>query len=309
MRNLTVSILTVAFAILSSACMTRIEPGNVGLKVSNLGSDRGVSAEVLSTGMVGYVPGMTQIIEYPSYVKRYEWRASRVEGEANEEICFNTSGGSADKEATGVVVCGDLAFGLWVEGNSAPTFYKKYRVTDLDHFAHGILRDVTRSAFNEVGVKLTVEEVLSSKRKDLETDAEKVIKNHLAKDGVRIANIGFTSALRPPQAITDRINAKIAAIQDSQRVENELRTTEAEAKKQVAQAEGNAKARIEAAQGEAKSNQILLQSITPQLIEWRRLELQQAAVQKWNGSVPQVQMGGSGGGAVPFLDVTKFAGK
>jgi hypothetical protein len=60
-------------------------------------------------------------------------------------------------------------------------------------------------------------------------------------EGHRLTPTGFAHPPRPPQAIVDAINNKLAAVQRAIRAENELRQAEAEAKKQIAAAEGKAK--------------------------------------------------------------------
>jgi len=76
----------------------------------------------------------------------------------------------------------------------------------------------------------------------------------------------------------------VQAIQESMKSENELRTYKANAAKAVAQAEG------EAAAMRAKSA-----SITPQFMELKKLEIQEKAIAKWNGTVPNM-MAGAGNG-------------
>jgi len=74
-----------------------------------------------------------------------------------------------------------------------------------------------------------------------------------------------------------------------ERAKNELATTQAEAAKKIAEAEGDAKSAVTRAQGEADANRIRQNSLTPQLLELRRLENQQALIGKWNGQLPTVE--------------------
>ncbi len=48
------------------------------------------------------------------------------------------------------------------------------------------------------------------------------------------------------------------------------------------------------AQGEADANRIRQNSLTPQLLELRRLENQRAMIERWNGQLPTVQTGQGG---------------
>jgi len=89
--------------------------------------------------------------------------------------------------------------------------------------------------------------------------------------------------LRPPENIINSINLKTQAIQKAMQAENELREAEAQAKKVVANAEGAAQA-----------NERLARSISPQLLEWRKLEVTDKAVSKWDGRRPMVEGSHSG---------------
>ncbi len=70
-----------------------------------------------------------------------------------------------------------------------------------------------------------------------------------------------------------------------------MATTQAEAAKKIAEAEGDAKSVVTRAQGEADANRIRQSSISPQLLELRRLENQRAYIDKWNGQLPSVEAG------------------
>jgi regulator of protease activity HflC (stomatin/prohibitin superfamily) len=117
--------------------------------------------------------------------------------------------------------------------------------------------------------------------------------------GVKISQFGIIGAPRPPQAVQEQINAKVKAQQLALQKENEVQQAKADATKRVAQAEGEARARIAEAEGQAKANQVLMSSMTPALLEWRRLALQEQALGKWNGTLPTY----NGGGAVPFISI------
>jgi regulator of protease activity HflC (stomatin/prohibitin superfamily) len=88
----------------------------------------------------------------------------------------------------------------------------------------------------------------------------------------------------------------VCAIQNAEQANNELAETQAQAAKKIAEAEGDAKSNVTRAQGEAEANRIRQTSITPQLLELRRLENQKDLIDRWNGQLPQVESGqGSGG--------------
>jgi prohibitin 2 len=92
------------------------------------------------------------------------------------------------------------------------------------------------------------------------------------------------------------LNAKIEATQNAIKAENVLRQTEAEAQQQITRAKGAAEA-----------NRLLTSSISQQLIEWRRLEINEKALGKWNGAVPTVFSGATGNNMI--LQLPGLSGK
>jgi hypothetical protein len=59
--------------------------------------------------------------------------------------------------------------------------------------------------------------------------------------------------------------------------------------------EGDAKSLVTRAQGEADAYRIRQNSLTPQLLELRRIENNCALIDKWTGQLPTVQTGQGGG--------------
>ena len=59
-------------------------------------------------------------------------------------------------------------------------------------------------------------------------------------------------------------------------------------------AEDEAKAAIARAEGEAKANRVLAESITPELLQWRTLQITEQAVARWDGKRPMVEGQASG---------------
>ena len=102
--------------------------------------------------------------------------------------------------------------------------------------------------------------------------------------------------------VIDALNRKIEATQRAEQRENELREAEAEAKKKIAQAQGQAKSSVALAKGKAEANRLLNSSISTQLIQWEKLELEKKALEKWNGILPTHMIPNQ---TVPFIGVGK----
>jgi regulator of protease activity HflC (stomatin/prohibitin superfamily) len=275
-----------AFFVVSSFLVraTRIEAGYTGIEVNLAGSQRGASEIPIRTGWVFYSPVTTQIIEFPTFVQTVKWTRDVNEGHPiNEEMGFNS------KEGMEIFV--DVSLSYAIDPRKVPDFYVKYRVNDLDLFTHGILRDIVRNSLNEVASTYVVEDIYGEKKAEFLGKVEAQIQEKVSNVGVGVQQFGFIGAPRVPTVIATAITAKAQAIQESERAKNELATTQAEAAKKIAEAEGDAKSTVMRAQGEADANRIRQTSITPQLLELRRLENQRAYVDKWNGQLPSVQAG------------------
>ncbi len=223
-------------------------------------------------------------MEFPTYVQTVKWTRDLNEGRAaNEEMSFNT------KE--GMEIYSDVSLSYAIEPRRVPDFYVTYRVTELEQFTHGILRDTVRNALNEVASTYTVEQIYGEQKTEFLDKVQRVIQGKLDPVGVGIQQFGFIGAPRVPEVIATAITSKAQAIQDAERARNELAKTQAEAAKQVAEADGEAKATVTRAQGEAEANRIRQTSITPQLLELRKLENQRAEIERWNGQLPTVESG------------------
>jgi regulator of protease activity HflC (stomatin/prohibitin superfamily) len=255
--------------------------------VNLAGSQRGASEIPVRTGWIFYSPLTTQIIEFPTYVQTVKWTRDMNEGRpSNEEMGFNS------KE--GMEISTDVSLSYAIEPNRVPDFYVKYRVNNLELFTHGILRDIVRNSLNEVASTYTVEDIYGEKKAQFLAQVEQQIQAKVSNVGVGVQQFGFIGAPRVPGVIAQAITSKAQAIQESERATNELATTRAEAAKKIAEADGEAKSQVTRAQGEADANKIRQSSLTPQLLELRKIENQRALIDRWNGQLPTVESGQGG---------------
>jgi regulator of protease activity HflC (stomatin/prohibitin superfamily) len=266
-----------------------IEPGYTGIKINRL-VNKGITRENIVTGFVFYNPIQTTIVTYPTFIQRVAWTNDRSEGKPlNEELSFNT------KDSVPVNI--DVAVSYQLESTKVPEFYTKFRADDIDSFTHGFLRDTTRNIVANIGSEYTFDEVNGVKKEEFLQRAGKMLDETVHTFGVNIQQFGLIGSLRPPQALVEAVNAKTQAIQKSIQVENEVRAAQAEAKKKIAIAEG-----------EAAANRALASSIDPKLLEWERLKIMRAQVDKWDGKMPGVMSGGSGQGMLLNMPAPNTAG-
>lgn len=277
-------ILALAFiAISQTACLgcTRVGPGYVGIVVNMAGNDKGVQEYPAKTGWVYYNIFSEEVKEYPTFVQSVVWTQNKEEGRpANEEITFT------NKDQMKISV--DVALSYHIEPAKVPSFYVKFRSDDLNTFTYGYLHSLTRDKFNDVGGSYDITQIMGNNGPFLK-EVKEALQKDLRPIGVELeAQFGIIGAPRPPPEVVKAIDQKVQANQLAQQKQNELAQSTADANKEVAKAEGYARAVLARADAEAVANKKIADSITPNLIQLRMLE-------KWNGVMPTVQSGGSGG--------------
>ena len=131
-------------------------------------------------------------------------------------------------------------------------------------------------------------EELITQRPAVKTALQELLADRLMPRGLDVVQVSITD-FQFSNAFQQAIEAKVTAVQQALEAENALRRVEFEAKQQ-----------IEQARAEAKGLELQRAQVTTQLIQLRQIEVQRAAVEKWNGVMPTVV---TSGGPVPMLDV------
>jgi regulator of protease activity HflC (stomatin/prohibitin superfamily) len=266
MFRLSMLVVCLFFVSTFSGCRNLIEPGYVGIKVNNYGSQKGVEDYPVLTGAVWYNPFTTTVYEYPTFTQNATWDGS-------EKISFNTSEGSRITCAVG------LSYSLL--DTKVPHIFVKHR-KDLDNITHNYLRNKVRDVLNRHSAEYTAIEALGSKTQQLLEKARKDLDQELGDDGFIVDTLSFISAPAPddPQvaaSISQVINSTQRAIEAA----NKVKQIEAEALQEVARAEGKAQSILLEAKAQAEANKIVAESLTPELNQYKMTE-------KWDGKAPQV---------------------
>ena len=267
-----------ATALLASlAACEKVPVGEVGIKVSNMGSDKGVNDTVLGTGY--YWVGFTNsLYTFPTFMQNYVWTRSPHEGSSHDEsITFQT--------ADGLSVNADVGIAFQVEADKVPVLFQTYR-KGLDEIRDIYLRNIVRDAIVTAASTRPIESVYGAGKTELLAQAQKEVIAKVEPLGIKIDQLSWVGDIRLPDAVVASIGAKIAATQKAQQIENEVASAKAEAAKTVATAQGNADSILLTAKAQAQANEILSQSLTDKLIQAK-------AIEKWNGVLSQVT--GSGG--------------
>ena len=151
---------------------------------------------------------------------------------------------------------------------------------NLQHrYEEQIVRPVARAAIRDAVSQYGVEEIVSTKRSELEQTVSDRIKKDLADKNILMTdfllrNIRFSDdyakAVEQKQiAEQQALQAKFVVEQKKQEAEQARQTAQGTADAVVIAAKGAADARLLQAQAEAKANELLAQSITPELMQYQ----------------------------------------
>lgn len=270
MKKITL-VLGLIAAMALGAC-SRVTPGHVGVKVEQYGSNAGVSNTALPVGTYATMFGTT-IYEYPVYTNTYAWTKATTEGKATDES-FQF------QDQSGLTVDGDVSVAYRVDPTKAPVLFQKYR-TDMDGIIAGPVRNAVRSALAERASHMTVEQIYGPQKTSLINGALADVRKYFEPLGLHVEQLYWASAIRIPGTILSQINAKIANEQQALAAQANVATVEADGRAKVAKAEADAKAT------EIEGNAL---RTNPEM-------LQQKAIEKWDGHLPQY----TGSSSVPFV--------
>lgn len=276
--------------LLSTCGYERIDSGHAGIKVELFGNDKGVQDIVLVNGGQFYNKWTQEVYEFPTNVQHKVWQMQ--EG-LNEEFAVTT--------ADGMTLKFDVGFDYQAIPQRVPDIFQKYR-KQLPQITDEFLRTAVRNSYNDIAGRF-ISDTLLFKRNVYETEVKKNLESKLKED-FTVNQLGITGEIRVPPTMKTAIENKIKTNQEAQTVQNELNITKAQAKKQIAKAQGdstslmvktNAQAlatRVEA-DADAYYNQKINQSLTPTLLEYRKINT-------WDGKMPTVQ-----GGSTPIISMPK----
>lgn len=261
-----------------------ISPGYVGVVVDKMGGG-GVEEHPLGVGMHWIAPWKS-VYEFPTFEQNLTW-------ENKDGFSFQTS--------EGLAVHADVGITYNLRPECIPGVFQKYR-RGMDEISHVFIRNYVRDAINTAASKMKIEDLYGTGKEQFFKTAQEHVQADLSTIGIHISRIYLIGRFHFPDSVVAALNAKIEAIQRAQQRENELREAEAQANKNVATARGEgqaslahaesqAKAKMLLADAESRANRLIADSITPELIEWQR-------VQQWDGKLPNVT-----GGVIPMMNV------
>jgi len=283
-KMLTVIVAVIVLVSLFSS-FTVIAPGNTGV-IFNIWTG---SLRSVPQGMAWRMPWITQVQSYPTALRTYTMVRRSGEGSAvgDDSIDLPTLEGQH--------ITQDISVTYNTSEDRAAQVFKSFRGSDISEIeATFIRRTIITVAQNSAG-QMSLTEVISSKRDQLQAAIQRNLSAELTKMGFALDKVNL-GASHLPQTLEAQMQQKMAAQQQAQQAEYELQKQEMLAKAAVAKAEGEAQSVLVRAKAESEANRMLQLTLSGILIQNKTIE-------KWNGVLPQVT-----GGSMPLLDLNNFKG-
>jgi regulator of protease activity HflC (stomatin/prohibitin superfamily) len=286
-NRITIGLMIVVAAILAAVGCTTVEPGYVGIKVNQYGTQKGVEDYPIFTGRQGYNPFTETVYQWPTYTQRIVW-----DGVHGDEDTVDNS--ITVRAAKGVSVNLDIALAYRLEPKKVPEIFVTYR-QDIESLSNGYLRDTVRDVFQNHSAKMDVMDLLGPGMQQLTDNVQVELKEKLGPRGFVIDGVSIVGRPRIDKSIETAINNVLQASQNADRAEQEIRSVEAQAKKRLIEAQAQADAILAEAKAQAEANKIIADSLN----QYGDKVLESKALDKWNGALPQFQTSG----ATPFINI------
>lgn len=247
----------------------KVDNGYKGLKISLVGSQRGVTNYQYKTGWVVYNSWTEQLKEFPLYQQHIEYDDQQV---------ITKGGFPATIKPT---------FNYSLKEQSIGDMFVNLRL-DIKEVEQGWLKNAIIGAVNDVANTWEIDSIFEHRQ-----SFEASIVTECNKRLTKWFNVSqLRTNITPPEALQDAIIAKTKAIQQAEASEQQALTAIAEGKRKVAVARADSAELIINAAAAAQAIRIKQNQITPMYIEYLK-------AQAWDGKLPTT----IAGGASMFLNV------
>lgn len=248
--------------VLFTSC-TKINPGHEGLKVNLSGGERGSSKIEPCYGWVGYMPGLTTIIEIDVRNQHYI---------SEQPMTVQAKGG------TNVIV--HPSFNYRITSGKIDSLYIAWGVTDDQQIQGKLLEATLLTSMREVTNGWTIDSLLNYRGNyDLALQQAMDIKLR-----PYVSLFQFTSGVTPDPSMAAAIADKAGSIQRAQAAENKKRETQALADLEIIKARKDSSVAVINASGQAKAIEVLQHQLTPTYVDYIKANA-------WDGKLPTYMMG------------------
>jgi regulator of protease activity HflC (stomatin/prohibitin superfamily) len=263
-KVVSIFVITIITSIAQPYAIEKVDSGYKGIKVSLVGSQRGVTNYQYKTGWVIYNTWTEQMLEFPTFQQHIEYDDQQVITKGGFPATIKPTFNYSLKESN----IGDMFVNLRL---------------DVKQVEQGWLKNAIIGAVNDVANTWEVDSIFGH-RQQFEASI-------VAECNVRLAKWFNVSQLRtnitPPEALQEAIISKTKAIQQAEASEQQALTAIAEGKRKVAVARADSAETIINAQAAALAIKIKQNQLSPLYIEYVKWNA-------WDGKLPTTVAGGSG---------------
>ena len=262
---------------------TIIAPGNTGV-IFNIWTG---SLRSVPQGIAWRLPWITDVQSYPTALRTYTMvrRAGEGSSAGDDSIDLPTREGQHIRQ--------DISVTYNTSADKAADVFKSFRGADISDIESTFIRRTIITVAQNAAGQMSLSEVISSKRNELQDLVQKNLTAEISKMGFSLDKVNL-GASHLPESLETQMQQKMAVQQQAQQAEYELQKQQMLAKAAVAKAEGEAQAILVHAKAQSEANRLLQVALSANLIQIK-------AIEKWDGVLPQVS-----GGATPFIDMRKL---
>ena len=160
-----------------------------------------------------------------------------------------------------------------IDGTRAKELYKQIGF-DKNNIENSIIKPAMNETFKAVVAKFNAEDLIN-KRAKVSEEIEKLLFSKLNNYFIHIRSLNITN-FQFSKTFNNAIEAKVIAQQKILTEKNNLSRVKIEAEQ-----------RVVSAKADADSMKAKRLEVTPELIQLKKLENEQAAIQKWDGQLPK----------------------
>ncbi len=247
-----------------------VPPEERGVVISAV-APGGYRQEALTPGMHWVIPYAEYVVYYPISKQTYTMSSTPAEGavEGDDSIKARTSDGQLVYMDASVIFSID------------PAKVVQVHIAWQDRYAHELVRPLVRGVIRDAVSQFSVEEVISTKRLELEEMITENLRERMENNGLLLAdfvlrNIAFTEeyaqAIEQKQiAEQQALQAKFVVEQKKQEAEQARQVAQGQADAAVIKAKGDAEARVIQAKAEAEALQLIAEVLrnNPELLTYQ----------------------------------------
>jgi regulator of protease activity HflC (stomatin/prohibitin superfamily) len=273
-RPLKGAVLMVVGAAVFSLLLTTVSAGLVFLQADQYGivisalQPTGYRPQPLTPGLHWVVPFLENVQPYSIAKETYTMATTTGEGQVSGDDSIQ----ARTKDGQQVFIDASVIYSI------DPAHLIELHITWQARFEDNVVRPVARSAIRDAVSQYGVEEIVSTKRAELEktinaTISQGLTANNLIMVDFLLRNIRFSdeyAAAVEQKQIAEQLalQAQFVVEQKKQEAEQARQVAQGQADAAVIAAQGEAQAILLRAQAQAKANETLSQSLSPELLTY-----------------------------------------